>query len=334
MPLLQSLRASAEPLIALNATQRAAKERVDAALAEGILNLVEVDCVSGAPRETATLVGERDRYGFPISTYLCPQTGLLWSSPVFDAASQALFYRDYYRELYFGAKQASDEFFANQQAEGKGILAYLRLRAPGLRPGRVLEIGCGAGGVLSAFRAEGWEVAGCDFGDDYLQRGRADGLDLRAGASDALFDLSGADLLIARHVLEHTLDPLAELQNWANLLSPDGVMFIEVPGTLRALDDYREAGRYFHIAHTYHFTLRSLQALAARAGLELIVGDERLVAVLRRSAPTESNSSGEAKRVQDYFVRWESPFMRLVQRLRRPLVRLRASVAKRLGGKL
>lgn len=328
--LIRSLAASSEPVIALSPVQIAAKQRVEAALASGELRLVEVDCVSGTTRSEGQLLGERDRYGFPICSYLCPKTGLIWSSPAFDAESQAVFYRDYYRELYFSQAGATDDFFANQVAEGQGILRYV---SPSVSSGRVLEVGCGAGGVLKAFAGAGWSAAGCDFGENYLARGRQEGLDLRHGPSSTLADLAGADLLVARHVLEHTLDPLAELRHWASLVREGGFVFVEVPGTLRALDDYRVVGRYFHLAHTYHFTLKSLTWLAGQCGLELVRGDERLVAVFRRVGTVAPvvGLSDEAALVARYLSKWDSPAMQVWQRVRRPFVRLRKSLAKRFG---
>ena len=46
-------------------------------------------------------------------------------------------------------------------------------------PGRVFDVGTGAGGMLASFRAAGSDTAGCDFDDRYLDVGRRAGLDLK-----------------------------------------------------------------------------------------------------------------------------------------------------------
>jgi SAM-dependent methyltransferase len=75
---------------------------------------------------------------------------------------------------------------------------------------------------------------------------------------------STVDVLAAYFVLEHIPNPVAFLKACANALKPDGVLILEVPD----LDLYAEnpAGIMLY-EHTNHFSPRSLEAVAAKAGL-------------------------------------------------------------------
>ncbi len=74
------------------------------------------------------------------------------------------------------------------------------------------------------------------------------------------------DLIIARHVLEHSYDPIESLTSLRSLLSPGGTLSVEVPclqAGARHLFGKHWDGFYLPY-HPIHFTPRSL-ALAFRA---------------------------------------------------------------------
>lgn len=313
-------------------------DRLLQAFEKGELKLEEADCISGTKPEEAILVAEIDRYGLPINTYLDPKTGLLWSSPRLTEASAATFYEHHYRGLYHGRQQPNERFIQLQISRGKRILEHVKPFAEG---GLVLDIGCGAGGSLLPFRDAGWRCAGCDYEQAYLDYGLKLGLDLRFGGAESLSGLPPADLVFARHVLEHTFDPGSAIAEWRGLLAPNGLVCIEVPGLFRAYEDYGTMERFFHIAHTYHFTLSTLIELAARHRLEFLAGDESVYAVFRAVNPgpgvldVANGASGatEPKRIQEFLSQNEDLAHRLGRTISRPLRRAaRKRRLKQIGG--
>ena len=74
-----------------------------------------------------------------------------------------------------------------------------------------------------------------------------------------------ADLVICRHVLEHTTDPQRMLEEIASVLTPQGRVYIEVPNF--EFIDRHAAVFDFHAAHVQYFAPERLGTLAARAGL-------------------------------------------------------------------
>jgi SAM-dependent methyltransferase len=202
----------------------------------------------------------------------------------------------------YGARPHPDEaFFQAQRRRGEKILGFVRNPGLGTRrfqQGFVYEVGCGAGGILDCFRAHGCRVRGIDLGTEYLDYGRrVHGLDLRVGSifEDPLE--TAPDLVVYSHVLEHVLDPVAELRAVAEHLSPAGLLYVEVPGVAHLMQSYqRDLLLYLQSAHTYHFTLTTLRNVARQGGFELVHGNETIEALFCRSDLPRS----EALWVDDY----------------------------------
>jgi 2-polyprenyl-3-methyl-5-hydroxy-6-metoxy-1,4-benzoquinol methylase len=82
------------------------------------------------------------------------------------------------------------------------------------------------------------------------------------------------DLIIVRHVLEHTYHPVQLVQYLANRLSPEGAIYIEVPnlesGCAKIFNKYWKL--YYVPRHIFHYTVSSLMEIVHQAGLEGKVG--------------------------------------------------------------
>ncbi len=219
------------------------------------------------------LVARRDCYGLPLHARLCRRCGLMRIDPYLDDDSTARFYRDDYRGIHTSRWSDPSDYFELQQFRGRRILKWLATRgiAP---PARVFEIGCGAGGILDAFRAAGADVTGCDYGPDLLEVGRARGLALETGASSTLAGRGRADLVVMSHVLEHVRHAVDELRAVRTLLAPGGALYVEVPGLLAIRGREKTLDRYLQYAHVWHFSLRTLDLVMAHAGFRRVHGDE------------------------------------------------------------
>jgi 2-polyprenyl-3-methyl-5-hydroxy-6-metoxy-1,4-benzoquinol methylase len=101
------------------------------------------------------------------------------------------------------------------------------LRRPGLR---VLDVGCGTGGVLSGLSAYGTTI-GVDRSLRALHHSRARGVTHVAAADmDRLpFGASAFDIVLMLDVLEHFADEAAVLRDVRRLLRPDGTLLVSVP---------------------------------------------------------------------------------------------------------
>ncbi len=127
--------------------------------------------------------------------------------------------------------------------------------------GRLLDVGCGKGALLSAFADSrpGWKLFGHDLSDanrDALSR-IAGFCRLYSGPVDAL--PGDFDLVTLIHSLEHFIEPYDELANLRSKLTSGGCLFIEVPDAEATPFDLLIAD------HVTHFTASGVARLLARA---------------------------------------------------------------------
>lgn len=86
------------------------------------------------------------------------------------------------------------------------------------------------------------------------------------------------DLISYYHVLEHIVDPAAELIKIREYLKDDGAVFISVPEWLYELTDLSAYGKlvienYFHENHINCFTQQSFRNMLDRVGFEIVMVD-------------------------------------------------------------
>lgn len=147
--------------------------------------------------------------------------------------------------------------------------------------GCLLDVGCGEGFVLAAFRSMGWEVSGIDFSvagvqgsnpqvAESVEQGDVFALLERRIAAGDLYDL-----VWLGNVLEHVLDPVTLLRSLQRLVSDDGVLVVTVPNDgnpyhERLLADGLITSRWWVAIpdHISYFTAESLQSIAQETGWE------------------------------------------------------------------
>ena len=155
---------------------------------------------------------------------------------------------------------------------------YRRLAAQAQRPLQVVDLGCGAGPSVDAFRAvdPGVDWLGVDIEDSPEVRERR-----RDDARFATFDGivlpvadASIDLVFCKQVLEHVHDPGPLIADAARALRPGGVLL----GSTSQLEP-------FHSLSTFGYTAHGLALLLERAGLqtvELRPGIDGLTLTIRR----------------------------------------------------
>jgi 2-polyprenyl-3-methyl-5-hydroxy-6-metoxy-1,4-benzoquinol methylase len=147
--------------------------------------------------------------------------------------------------------------------------------------GRILDVGCGNGTFLKLGQSRGWEAFGCDIVlSPYVRELKSfplwEGRLLEIDFGKELFDA-----IRFNHVLEHTQNPLAELERSRALLNPGGIIYISVPNIagvsthLKNLQSrlHLKKRRWRHYAalhHLWFFTPKTLKRLVEKAGLRVL----------------------------------------------------------------
>jgi SAM-dependent methyltransferase len=179
-----------------------------------------------------------------------------------------------YQEDYYDGETAS-RFVGPFEAASR-FFRWLRMRAilsrfPG--PGAVLDVGCGRAVMLGLFKERGWKTLGTQ-----LSRTAADaarrlrGVEVVVGELPELALQAGSfDVVTLFHVLEHLEEPCRYLSEARRLLSPGGLLVIEVPDHsgpgFRVLKERHLC--VDHPNHLHFFTPASLEAAFARTGFRV-----------------------------------------------------------------
>ena len=177
---------------------------------------------------------------------------------------------------------------------------YQDLVAARLTPAsRVLDLGCGRGGVMERLHPRAGFVAGLDPDLRSLQEHRAPELAQSSGLAEALpYADSTFDLVCCSWVLEHLADPAPVFAEVARVLAPGGHFVLLTPNRCHPLVMFNQAlrwtqgqlvGRFYDRAKADTFpacyranTAAQIEHLARDAGLEQVslhfIGDPTYLA--------------------------------------------------------
>jgi SAM-dependent methyltransferase len=135
----------------------------------------------------------------------------------------------------------------------------------GKTEGAVLDVGTGMGHLLTAFSEQlpEFDIVGYDLNNDKEDLVRANGAtDFYSGSLENI--PKKFDIITFNHVLEHLPDPVTVLKQASALLKPDGYLAVIVPCFKAVYTDF------FFLEHCSHFTAKSLNVVAALAGLSIL----------------------------------------------------------------
>ena len=304
-------------IIPMSEVQLAARNRVRDKIRIGDYPLEDAPCPDcGGIRRT--ILSEKDMYGLPMVVSACADCNLVYTSRRLAARALSAFYQNDYRELDRGVVTPRKEFFDLERRKGERIWQFIHDSdcADRLRDKLVVEVGCGAGGVLAAFADRGYRVLGGDLGAEYVGFGAAMGLDLIVGDTAAVFAAikergAAVGLVIYEQVFEHLADPRGELRTIEEVLDDKSLLFIGVPG-LRNIETHYDADllRYLQIPHLMHFDLRTLTRMVESRSFSRIAGDETVRALFERQRG--QSSTGAASDDEDI-----TRFLQRMERRRR-----------------
>jgi len=182
--------------------------------------------------------------------------------------------KTYYNAEYFNSatKGGYPNYVASEpvlRAEFHGLVGRIRRIVPS---GRLLEIGAAYGFFLLEASAH-YEVHGIEIADDAAAFARMRGLHVRTGplTRQMLEEVGPVDVIVMLDVIEHLEDPTATLCLCGEFLRPGGAVVLTTPDFASALA--RISGKRWRNMtppqHLWYFTPKSLDKLAAAAGLSV-----------------------------------------------------------------
>jgi SAM-dependent methyltransferase len=225
-------------------------------------------CVHPVERVTTVLRTRDYVTGEPFAVGECAACGLAVTVPQPDEAAIAAYYpREYYGEP--GSRRFPLVVEALQRV-AYAVRARAVERLAGGRPGRVLDVGCGRGPLLDAFRRRGWQVQGTELTEVSATFARYTlGIPVHVGPVEQWpWPAGHFDAIAMWHVLEHWPDPRVVLRAAQRLLRPGGVLVVSLPNFGSPEARVTGAG-WFHLdvpRHLAHFTPASLHGALRETG--------------------------------------------------------------------
>jgi len=139
-------------------------------------------------------------------------------------------------------------------------------------PGKVLEIGCSVGILLSILKEKGWEVWGVEPSKSAKTARKKEIKVINKIFEKASLPKGYFDLIILNHTLEHLENPLDILKKARTLLKKGGKIFVDVPN-FGSLSSRILGKRWPYLApreHHYHFEPKTLRKVIKKAGFKVI----------------------------------------------------------------
>lgn len=137
------------------------------------------------------------------------------------------------------------------------------------RPGRLLDVGFGAGAFLETARLAGWEACGIDPDPEVVANARQRGLEVSCSRIEDFGGTEGTyDLITIAHVVEHVHEPATLLLHCRRLLKPGGTIWLETPN-IESLGHARFGKNWRGLEPPRHlvvFNRRTLRSLLQQAG--------------------------------------------------------------------
>jgi SAM-dependent methyltransferase len=145
--------------------------------------------------------------------------------------------------------------------------------APYRQSNRFLDVGCGAGTLLSVANQAGWNAEGVELSVPTVDILRKQGLAVFPGElAQAKFPEGHFDVVTAAELIEHVPDPSSLIAEVARILRPGGIFWATTPHSHGA------SGRVLKLKwsvvsppeHLHLFSVRGMAALLARHGFRQI----------------------------------------------------------------
>lgn len=136
-----------------------------------------------------------------------------------------------YEEVYWGRVVDPDGNVRDRRGERDQHLSDIRQELAfldSLPHGRLLDVGCGLGFLLSAL-SSGWEKHGVEVSEFAAKHARAWGEIHTGTLADARFPTGYFDVVVMYHVIEHLEDPIEALLEVYRILRRGGVLLLGTP---------------------------------------------------------------------------------------------------------
>ncbi len=193
--------------------------------------------------------------------------------PAYQEADEDIYSHEYFSPA-IATSERRERIFAELLTEIESVLE---------RKGKLLDIGAGEGTLLKTAAGRGWEAEGTEISSAMVRHVRDHSeITVHQGVIEDIPLSEGTyDAIVLNHVLEHVKNPRTTLERIAELLSPRGIVRIEVPNVASLSSRMKNAQsrlglkknpwkHYSTGHHFWFFTPATLERTLRSAGLTVI----------------------------------------------------------------
>jgi SAM-dependent methyltransferase len=211
-------------------------------------------------------------YGVPgiFTIAKCQSCGLLFTNPRPKHSLMGELYSDYY-DGSVGFREPQTRSFSERIKKNLFLRkTYHRIfgnymgEVLSKTRGRVLDIGCGMGGILEDLAKLGCETFGIEPNPDAAKMCKEKRLNVECGfIEDMIYPEDYFDVVLLFHVIEHLSSPKKALDEIFRILKPGGCAFIWCPNAESYVAKFfRDFWAGWHLPfHLYHFSPKTISAL-------------------------------------------------------------------------
>jgi 2-polyprenyl-3-methyl-5-hydroxy-6-metoxy-1,4-benzoquinol methylase len=220
----------------------------------------------------------RDRYGYPAQAHACRQCGLVFLNPRMTAEAYGRFYDGIYRPLvsaFHGCLIDARTIQAEQREYAVERAEFIRPFIANSARKTMLDIG-GSTGVVAAHFANEFSLAGALIDPAPLEVAQAQqlGLETITGLVEQHdFGTRRFDVVIICQTVDHLLDVAGTLARVRQLLSDQGLLFIDIVDFRAAYLRNWSVEAAIKIDHPYYLTERTMVAYLRTSGFEVLRSD-------------------------------------------------------------
>ena len=224
------------------------------------------------------ILTHRDRYGYLAQAHACRQCGLVFLNPRLTAESYVRFYNSVYRPLvsaFHGRLIDARTIQAEQREYGAERAEFLRSFITGAGRRTLLDIGGSTGVVAAHFAREfGLEGTVIDPAPLEIEQAQRLGLETISGLVEHHdFGRRRFDVVTICQTVDHLLDIAGTLTRVRQLLSDDGLFFIDIVDFRAAYLRNWSVEDAIKIDHPYYLTEPTIGAYLRRSAFEVLRSD-------------------------------------------------------------
>lgn len=166
-----------------------------------------------------------------------------------------------------------DETYISEDKLFKNIfLRRIKQVTKFIKSGKVLEIGCSTGIMLSIFKQKGFDVKGIEISRKSAEIAKNKDIDVVVGPFEKINFSEKFDLVILNHTLEHLENPLGILEKIKKILKPKGYLMIDLPNFDSPVAKLLRS-RWPHLLpeeHLWHFTPKAFEILLKKTDFKIL----------------------------------------------------------------